>query len=386
MGKRLSKEEIVEKAKKVHGNKYDYSEFLNEDFEYKDRTQLIPIICDEKGFNGEPHGIFRLSYPHHVQRGQGCPICRNRRYDLEKFKYLAKLRYKDKYIYDENTKYSSDTSNKVIVTCRKHGQFVITPGAHLNGQGCPLCAKPRLSQDEEIAKFREIHGDKYLYDKTIIRGAKDKIIVTCPKHGDFITTPNSHKSGYKCQKCSAEHLGDNSRMGWDEFVKRANRIFKEYYIYKQQEYKNNKTDIIATCPKHGDFNVRPDHHLKGEGCPKCNESKLEREIRLFLEDNDIKYEYRKKDFSWLNGLELDFYLPKYNIAIECQGNQHFKLNNFFNKRESFTHRQELDVLKKKLCEENGVKLLYYSNLGIEYPYEVFEDKTKLLNEILNKNE
>jgi len=40
-----------------------------------------------------------------------------------------------------------------------------------------------------------------------------------------------------------------------------------------------------------------------------------------------------------------------------------------------------DIKKKKLCEENGISLLYFSNLGIEYPYKVFEDKDKLLKEI-----
>ena len=45
--------------------------------------------------------------------------------------------------------------------------------------------------------------------------------------------------------------------------------------------------------------------------------------------------------------------------------------------------KELDKRKKNLCEKNNVKLLYYSNLGIEYPYDVFEDKEKLLKEIKN---
>ena len=386
MPKRLTKEEVVERARKVHGDKYDYSEFLKEEFEYKNRGQYIPIICHEKGFNGEIHGLFKSDYNHHVQRGQGCPICSNRKYDIDKFKYLAKLRYKDKYIYDEKTKYSSDTSNKIIVTCPKHGEFTVTPGNHLNGQGCPLCSKPRLIQEEEIRKFKEIHGDKYSYAKTVIKGAKDAIIVTCPMHGDFETTPNSHKNGYKCPRCANEYSSDNSRLSWDKFVDKANKIFNEYYKYPLQNYKNNKTNIIVTCPKHGNFNIRPDHHLYGKGCPKCNESKLEREFRLFLEEHKIEYEYRKKDFIWLNKMELDFYLPKYNIAIECQGGQHFNLIDFFNKRESFSHRQELDKLKKQLCEEHGIKLLYYSNLGIDYPYKVFEDKEKLLNEILNSNE
>ena len=50
--------------------------------------------------------------------------------------------------------------------------------------------------------------------------------------------------------------------------------------------------------------------------------------------------------------------------------------------EKFKYRIENDNRKRKLCEENGVKLLYYSNLGIEYPYFVFENKEELLKEII----
>jgi hypothetical protein len=78
-------------------------------------------------------------------------------------------------------------------------------------------------------------------------------------------------------------------------------------------------------------------------------------------------------------LELDFYLPEYNAAIECQGIQHFVDKHFFEPLEKI---QERDSRKLKLCKENGIKLLYYSNLGISYPYFVYENKESLLNDII----
>ena len=59
---------------------------------------------------------------------------------------------------------------------------------------------------------------------------------------------------------------------------------------------------------------------------------------------------------WLNGLSLDFFLPNKNIAIECQGKQHFGFGGWthdFN----FNTVKERDERKRKLCEENGVKLI-----------------------------
>ena len=109
---------------------------------------------------------------------------------------------------------------------------------------------------------------------------------------------------------------------------------------------------------------------------------MERELRLFLNENNIEYE-TQKTFKWLGKQRLDFYLPQYNIAIECQGIQHFKYkenSKLFNKN-TYEICVKLDNIKREKCDENGVKLLYYSNLGIEYPYHVFEDKDELLKEI-----
>ncbi len=44
---------------------------------------------------------------------------------------------------------------------------------------------------------------------------------------------------------------------------------------------------------------------------------------------------------------------------------------------------ERDLNKRKLCEEHGIKIIYFSNLRIDYPYNVYENKEELLNEIKN---
>ena len=74
-------------------------------------------------------------------------------------------------------------------------------------------------------------------------------------------------------------------------------------------------------------------------------------------------------------------MPEYNIGIECQGRQHFMQVDLF---EPLDIIQKRDRLKKKLCDEHGIRIIYYSNLGIDYPYQVFEDKEELLKEIINE--
>ena len=114
---------------------------------------------------------------------------------------------------------------------------------------------------------------------------------------------------------------------------------------------------------------------------------MEEDIFKLLDANlEVEFQYNRY-YDWLYNLQLDFYIPKYNVAIECQGKQHFIKESGWrkdNKEEEFNELVERDNKKRKLCEEHGIKLLYYSNLGIEYPYKVYEDKNELLNEILKK--
>lgn len=96
-----------------------------------------------------------------------------------------------------------------------------------------------------------------------------------------------------------------------------------------------------------------------------------------LIENKIDFNQSKK-FDWLNQQHLDFYLPKYNIAIECQGIQHFKPIDFANKGEKwanelFENNKKRDKLKKELCEKNGVKLIYFN-----YNDKIINLKNKIL--------
>lgn len=72
------------------------------------------------------------------------------------------------------------------------------------------------------------------------------------------------------------------------------------------------------------------------------------------------YQYRP---DWLGRQSLDLYIPSLRTAIEYQGIQHYLPVEFFGGEEALLQRQELDEQKKRLCEENGVRL-------IEWPYSL----------------
>ena len=79
---------------------------------------------------------------------------------------------------------------------------------------------------------------------------------------------------------------------------------------------------------------------------------------IFFNKNNINFEYEKR-FDWVGRQSLDFYLPEYNIAIECQGEQHFKPIEYFGGEEGFKKIIKNDLNKFEKCLRNNIKLFYY---------------------------
>lgn len=237
--------------------------------------------------------------------------------------------------------------------------------------------KIHIQLNNLLKKQKKFIGDKYDYSKIKYINSVTKVCVICPIHGEFWIKPNDHLNGRGCKNCFLEKYTRTT----EQFIEKAKEIHSDKYDYSKVEYINSKTKVCIICPIHGEFWQTPNSHIQKIGCPKCNESHLEREIRLFLQEHNINFEQQKR-FKWLGLQSLDFYLPDYNIAIECQGRQHFIDESFGeNTIEPLNKRQERDFRKFKLCENNNIKILYFSNLNINYPYNVIEDKELLLEQI-----
>ncbi len=368
VGRRLSIEKFIEKAKEVHGDKYDYSKVV-----YINNHTKVTIVCPI-------HGEFEQT-PHDHLSGKGCIKCVRPNSSLTKEEFIEKAKevHGDKYDYSKVVYINSTTP--VTIVCPEHGEFLQKPINHLRGSGCHKCTGLiRLTTSEFIEKAKEVHGDKYDYSKVVYINNHTKVTIVCPIHGEFEQIPNTHLLGCGCPICAG-----NIKLSTDEFVEKARKIHGDKYIYDKVNYVNNSTKVIITCPIHGEFEQVPYKHLIGHGCPRCISYKLEDDIENLLTTSSILFE-PQKTFDWLqnkSNLYLDFYLPDYNIAIECQGVQHFQNIEYFGGEEGFKYRLQNDKLKLDLCTEHGIKVIYYSDLGIDYPYEVFEDLDEILKIIKN---
>lgn len=190
----------------------------------------------------------------------------------------ALLKHNNRYDYSKTI--FNGVKTPVVIICSTHGEFLQTPSNHLyRGAGCPTCSRTVRPQHQPmdyltfISKASVVHGNKYTYEKTSFVKMKQTIIVTCPVHGDFITTANNHLyRGAGCHKCAVEDNIKRHKYTQDQFIKKAQKIHNNKYNYSKTNYEHCRTPVTITCPIHGDFIQVPYYHLAGNGCQQCGVS------------------------------------------------------------------------------------------------------------------
>ncbi len=253
--KRLTPFEFIAKATAKHGDKYDYSQIT-----HVYASEKVTIICKEHNYE------FQQQPGKHL-KGAGCILCSGtKKKTTNEFIQKAKEVHGEKYTYDKVNYLNQNT--KVIITCRVHGDFEQTPKIHLKKFGCSRCSeKAKKTTNEFIQKAKEVHKEKYTYDKTEYINGESKLTITCNEHGDFLQTPEAHLQGKGCPKC-----GGTQKLTKDDFIKRANEIHNHKYNYDKVNYVNNRTKVVIGCQVHGYFEQIPKTHLESSGCPECSRS------------------------------------------------------------------------------------------------------------------
>lgn len=369
----MTAEEFICRSLSVHGEKYDYSKV-----NYINSKTKVCIICPK-------HGEFWQEPGSHL-RGCGCKRCAEekkwdgRRITKNDFVKRSEQVHDKKYDYSKSEIFGVD--KKVCIICPEHGEFWQKPSEHMMGHGCPKCKGLKISEKKQktttktlVEKFKLVHGDKYDYSKVEFNGWKSKVEIYCKKHCQtFLMLPGNHLNGQGCRECMKEKISNGQKKKtFDEFLADANKIHGHKYDYSlaKEDYKNVTEKIRIICHKagksgkeHGIFTQRVCDHINGGcGCPKCNESRLEKRVADFLIENEIGF-FHQKTFSWLKNkslLKLDFYIPKYNIAIECHGVQHFMPVERFGGKENYELAVKRDAIKNSLCAAHGIKILYFSD-------------------------
>lgn len=189
---------FIEKAKKIHGEKYDYSKV-----EYLSSHDKVTIICKK-------HGSFDQPPSRHLSN-KGCPKCGIESHPKRPFNTKEMFIERAKKIHGDKYDYSkvvyTGSAKKVVITCPAHGDFSQTPNNHLSNRGCPKCVNAKISKklnkgtDGFLERAKEVHRSKYNYDKVEYVNCSTSVTITCKTHGDFKQLPYVHLSGKGCRKC-----------------------------------------------------------------------------------------------------------------------------------------------------------------------------------------
>lgn len=188
---------FIEKAKQIHGDKYEYPNdgYVN----FHTNLQIKCLTCNN---------IFNTTPNRHLIKKQGCRICgikkRINPLKLNTEKFIDKSKEKWGNDYDYSITEYKTSKDKISFICKKHGEITQAVEMHLTS-GCPFCVKERIIESnfkKFIEKSNIIHNNYYDYSKVIYKNINDDIIVICPEHGDFTIKPLNHTK-YKqgCPSC-----------------------------------------------------------------------------------------------------------------------------------------------------------------------------------------
>lgn len=222
-----------------------------------------------------------------------------------------------------------------------------------------------FTQEEWVEKASVVHNNKYDYSKVEYTCSKNKVKIICPVHGEFEQVANEHMRGKGCIKCFGRNV---IKYDKDSFIEKSNIVHNNRYIYNNVEYINCKKKVIITCPIHGDFEQTPDHHLRGQGCPICKNSKGEQLIYKWLQDNNVSFKAQHEitvDEIARNSnlIIVDFFIEYNNeqYFIEYDGEQHFEYKRHFHKNiEGFRKQQHRDLILTDFCKNNNIRLIRFN--------------------------
>ncbi len=253
----LTTDQFIERAKKVHGDTYDYSLV-----DYINSKTKVKILCRE-------HGIFKQSPTNHTSNGDGCPTCG----DLKTSKlrsgttdqFIEKAREVHGDIYDYSLVDYVNNFTKIKIICNQHGIFEQRPTNHISQyNGCPTCGGIKQGQSRSITtkqfieKAKEVHGDIYDYSLVKYVNAHTKVKIICKEHGTFEQQSASHTNGGRgCPGCGESLYLDKPTILYYAKVEHNGRIGYKIgittYSVKQRYAPDIKAGTVITTLKEWNY-------------------------------------------------------------------------------------------------------------------------------------
>jgi hypothetical protein len=368
--KKKTKDDFIKEAQEIHRDKYDYNkvkytnnktkviitckEINHGDFEQIPNSHLLGHGCP-KCSSITVSNKLRDTLENFIQKAK---IMHKDNYDYSKVKYVNS-QTKVIIICKTHGPFEALPSNHLNGTNCNECSIIIKGN------------KLRKSKEDFIKEAQEKHENKYDYAKVEYINTDTKVIITCKEinHGDFKQSPDSHLQGHGCPICARKENANKLRDTLEIFIKKAKVIHKDNYDYSKVRYVNSQTKVIIICKEHGEFEQKPNVHLNGSGCPKCTISmQYSRNSILWLDyianknNIDIIHAENDGEFKLPNSnYSCDGYCKETNTIYEFQGcywhgcktcYENIDKNNLV-KKNTFEERYLKTQKKKQWCIDNG---------------------------------
>lgn len=306
-GKNKSTEEVVAEFQEVHGDTYGYLEV-----KYISNNTKVKITCFE-------HGDFYQTPSNH-RLGSGCPSCSKKNTAKTIIKKFEEV-HQDEYDYSKVVFRKSLLG--VVIGCKKHGDFKLSPKRHLDGEGCPYCQKNAKSITEIIADLAQIHANRYDYSQMNSVHAKSTLTLLCEEHGEFQIVLSKHLKGRGCPCCDAKPKkgAKFSKLSLDEVIAQFNTVHGNKYLYDLVNYQGTHKKVKIRCKEHGVFEQTPSNHKNGNGCPTCalnNESREQASKKRVLSNEKVIEQFKEAHGERYDYSDVTYEGNQVKVSIRCK--------------------------------------------------------------------
>lgn len=239
----------------------------------------------------------------------------------------------------------------MLAKCGRGHLFKVSYANVSKGRGCSECYKFKALTHEKVELFLQSKGYELV---TTYTKANNPITVICDNGHNWETSYAKIQSGRHCPYCSRKLIHE-----FDVIEHLATEGYKLL-----SEYKNSSAKIEIQCNKGHRYSSTYIQFKSGNRCARCNISKGEKRIERYLKDNGIDFcqQHRFENCKDAQKLPFDFYLEKFNLLIEYDGEQHYRPVDFAGKGEEWaSHNFETvkrhDEIKNQFCKDNSIDLL-----------------------------
>ena len=336
-----------------------------------------------------------------VQRGYGCKFCNKKKVQgsykkgdwiEERLDLIDQWMYEKNDLYGQPSHFSSSSTKKVWWKCDlgpdHEWEAEIRKRVKTN-TNCPFCAGKKISVTNSLInnypriaeQFHPILNAEIKVESLFMNSNKT-IWWKCDLGPDHEWKTQVYSRTYRnrdCPFCSGHNVSvtNNLEINAPKIAKQFD-LDKNYPKLPSDFSTGSNESVWWKCdnPEHRGWEAPVAARIRQSiGCYICNqEERFASESRLFnivknlYPDHKVERTIRPK---WLEGLEIDIFIPSLNLAIEYQGRQHYEAIDFFGGQQSFERRQILDEKKRSLLKEHNINLLEW-----KYTIEMTEQRVK----------